>query len=135
VAKVGDYGLSKAFDLAGLSGHTCTGAGSFRASVAGTPAFMSREQVRNFKYARPDVDVWAAAATLYNMLTAAYPRDFTPDHDRWLTVLEREVVPIRKRNPTIPRPLAEVIDAALVETPRIGFQSAHEFRAALERVL
>ena len=51
VAKVGDYGLAKAFDLAGLSGHTIAGA------VGGTPYFMPRQQVLKFKYARPEVDV------------------------------------------------------------------------------
>jgi eukaryotic-like serine/threonine-protein kinase len=50
IAKVGDYGLAKAFDLAGLSGQTLTG------SKAGTPAFMPRQQVLNFKYAQPEVD-------------------------------------------------------------------------------
>ena len=78
VAKVGDYGLSKAFDLAGLSGQTCTGA------VAGTPAFLPRQQVINFKYARPEVDVWAAAAFLYYLLTVRPPREFPPGMDPWL---------------------------------------------------
>src|SRR5262249_41686 len=38
ITKVGDYGLAKAFDLAGLSGQTRTGA------VYGTPFFMPRQQ-------------------------------------------------------------------------------------------
>jgi len=42
-AKVGDYGLAKAFDLAGLSGQTATG------TAAGKPFFMPRQQVVNFK--------------------------------------------------------------------------------------
>ena len=70
VAKVSDYGLGKAFDRAGLSGHTRTG------STAGKPWFMPRQQVVNFKYAGPEVDVWAAAACIYNMLTGATPRIF-----------------------------------------------------------
>ena len=36
VARVGDFGLAKAFDLAGLSGHT------FTVDVAGTPFYMPR---------------------------------------------------------------------------------------------
>src|SRR5262249_47243612 len=75
VAKVGDFGLAKAFDLAGLSGQTRTG------STAGKPYFMPRQQVINFKYAKPDVDVWAAAASLYCMLTGRVPRDFPEDRD------------------------------------------------------
>ena len=34
---------------------------------------MPRQQVINFKYAGPEVDVWATAATLYTMLTGGYP--------------------------------------------------------------
>jgi hypothetical protein len=41
VAKLGDYGLAKAFDMAGLSGHTFTG------EVAGTPQFMPRRRYRS----------------------------------------------------------------------------------------
>ena len=68
IVKIGDFGLAKAFDLAGLSGQTATG------SAAGTPYFMPRQQVVNFKYAKPEVDVWAMAATLYFMLTGSVPR-------------------------------------------------------------
>ncbi|HEY2252207.1 MAG TPA: protein kinase [Planctomycetaceae bacterium] len=135
LAKIGDYGLSKAFDQAGLSGHTCTAVGTSVHNVGGTPVFMAREQVRNFKYARPDVDVWAAAACLYNMLTGAYPREFSRDKDCWQTLLECNAIPILKRDRAIPRRLAEVIDAALVEEPRIGFSSAVQFKRALEGVL
>jgi len=70
VAKVGDYGLAKAFDAAGLSGQTNTGV------AAGQTYFMPRQQVINYKYAGPEVDVWAMAATLYHMLTGNFPATF-----------------------------------------------------------
>jgi pSer/pThr/pTyr-binding forkhead associated (FHA) protein len=127
-AKIGDYGLAKAFDSAGLSGQTVSG------TTAGTPAFMPRQQVINFKYAKPEVDVWAAAATLYYTLTGTPPRDFT-GKDRWLVVLQTEPVPVRSRDASIPQPLAEVIDFALADKPEIRFKSAAEFKQALESVL
>ncbi len=77
IAKVGDYGLAKAFDDAGLSGLTRTG------DKGGTPGFMARQQVIDFKYVGPEVDVWAMAASLYNMLTGAVPRDFPKGRDPW----------------------------------------------------
>jgi serine/threonine protein kinase len=41
-----------------------------------------RQQYLNFKLRQPEVDVWAAAATLYYMLTVRAPRDFSaPDFD------------------------------------------------------
>ena len=122
--KIGDYGLSKAFDLAGLSGQSLTG------NVAGTASFIPRQQLLNFKYVQPEVDVWAAAACLYYMLTGAYPREFTSD-DPWLDVLQNDPVPILQRNPNIPQKLAKVIDLALIEKPEIYFKSATEFKQAL----
>ncbi len=128
VAKIGDYGLSKAFDIAGLSGQTLTG------TKAGTPVFMPRQQVLNFKYAQPDVDIWATAACLYYMLTGTFPRNFTGG-EPFLTVLQNDPVPIRQRNAQIPQQLAEVIDLALVEKPEIYFKSATELKQALLGVL
>ncbi|MBC5796278.1 MAG: protein kinase [Sphaerospermopsis sp.] len=123
VAKIGDYGLEKAFDLAGLSGQTLT------ENQMGTPAFIPRQQVLDFQNSLPEVDIWATAACLYNMITGYFPRDFTGDP--WLAVLQNDPVPIRKRNNNIPPKLAEVIDLALVEKPQITFQSAEEFKQAL----
>jgi hypothetical protein len=128
-AKVGDYGLAKAFDDAGLSGQTRTG------STAGTPHFMPRQQVVNFKYAQPEVDVWAAAACLYYMLTGQTPRDFPEGRDRWQVALQERAVPIRQRTRAIPAKLAEVIDHALTDKPVIGFRTAAELRQALEGAL
>jgi eukaryotic-like serine/threonine-protein kinase len=123
LVKVGDYGLAKAFDLAGMSGMSVTG------SVGGTLVFMPRQQVLNFKYAKPDVDVWAAAASLYYMLTGEIPRDISGDPIA--AILTNPVIPIRQRDRSIPREVAKVIDAALQEEPRIYFQSASEFQQAL----
>jgi serine/threonine-protein kinase len=126
VAKIGDFGLAKAFDQAGMSGLTCTGA------VGGSPAFMPRQQLINFKYAKPEVDVWGLAATLYYLLTGQPPREFPPGEDQLTVVLETAAVPIRRRQPNLPARLGSVIDAALVDDPAIGFPTAAEFRRALE---
>jgi WD40 repeat protein/pSer/pThr/pTyr-binding forkhead associated (FHA) protein len=128
VAKIADYGLAKAFDLAGLSGQTMTG------HAAGTPRFMPRQQVINFKHAKPEVDVWAVAASLYNMLTGAYPRDFG-NQDPFLAVLQTNPVLIRQRDALIPKRLAELIDLALVDNPEIHFKNAAAFKRALESVV
>jgi len=125
VAKIADYGLGKAFEMAGLSGHTRTGA------TAGKPSFMPRQQVVNFKYAKPEVDVWAAAASLYNMLTGATPRDFPARKDVWQVVLQTDAVPILRREAHVPKRLAEVIDRALVDRPAIAFSSAAGLKKAL----
>lgn len=127
--KIADVGLGKAFDVAGLSGQTMTG------TAAGTPLFMPRQQVINFKYAKPDVDVWAMAATFYNMLTGKFPRDFARGKDPWQTVIQTKAVPIRDRDGSIPEALAKVIDSALVDQPEIRFKTASSLKRAIEEVL
>jgi serine/threonine-protein kinase len=128
-AKLGDCGLAKAFDTAGQSGHTLSG------MLSGTPYFMPRQQVLAYKYARPEVDVWAAAASFYYMLTGQPPRDFRKGNGWMEVVLETEAVPVRQRLPSLPARVAEVLDLALVDRPAIPFQTAAGFRDALRDVL
>jgi serine/threonine protein kinase len=127
-AKVADFGLAKAFQVAGLSGLTRTG------TTAGTPAFMPRQQVVDFKYATPAVDVWAAAASLYFALTATPPRDFTPGRDPWVTAYRTRPVPVRERGVPLPDRLADLLDAALVDDPEPAFTNAGELAGALREV-
>lgn len=128
VVKVADFGLAKAFERAGLSGHTRTGA------LGGSVAFMPRAQIVNYKYAGPAVDVWAAAACLYWMLTGAVPRTFPDDTDPVAAVLREPVVPVRERGIPLPTELARLIDGILTDDdPRDKVTpSAREFAHALE---
>nr|WP_272919857.1 serine/threonine-protein kinase [Streptomyces sp. SID4948] len=125
VVKLADFGLAKAFEHAGLSGHTRTGA------MGGTIPFMARTQLIGYKYAGPEVDVWASAACLYWMLTGATPRDFPPHKDPVAVALREPVVPVRERDPSLPRRLAEVIDEALNDDPAVTVRTADELTAVL----
>lgn len=126
VAKVSDLGFAKAFGLAGLSGMTRTG------TVAGTPHFMPRQQLRNYKYAQPNVDIWAAAACLYMMLTRATPRAFPLNADPLQVVRNTKPIPIHQRDPRIPEKLAQIIDYALDDHTELHFADVSSFRSALE---
>jgi eukaryotic-like serine/threonine-protein kinase len=91
--------------------------------------------ISTFRYAKPTVDVWAAAACLYRMLTGMCPRDFPRGRDAWHVVLDDLAVPLRQRNPAIPTGLAEIIDWALTTTPEIGCQNVAELRDLLQGFL
>lgn len=129
VAMVADMGMAKAFEVAGLSGVSKTG------YVRGTPHFMPRQQAMVYKYAKLEVDVWAAAASYYNMLTGNYPKNITRGKDPWEVVVRESAVPIRHRNPAVPDALARVIDRALVDDPAIYYQSVTGFRRDLVAAL
>jgi serine/threonine protein kinase len=137
IVKVADFGLAKAFDLAGISGYTSDNSNSENPSIAGTLAFMPRQQVLDFKYSKPEVDVWAAAACLYQMLTGRLPRDFSCSDGSLSNlcriILETSSVPIRRYNAEIPPRLAATIDLALNDQPSLNFKSVAEFKQALDR--
>lgn len=129
VAKVADFGLAKAFDLAGLSGMTMSG------SAMGTPLFMCRQQILDFKYSKPEIDIWAAAASLYFLLTGEIIREFTRGQDPFVAILQNPPVPIRQRDPQIPQALAEAIDLALIDNPELHFKTVNRFREALQAAM
>jgi serine/threonine protein kinase len=125
-AKVADLGLAKAFQFAGLSGVTPPGA------PGGTIAFQPRQQVNDYLCAKPEVDIWAAAASLYYLLTGALTRDFVGRVSAAETVLTTCPIPIRQRDSDVPRDLAEVIDRALDDTGgALPYQNANDLRDAL----
>lgn len=130
IAKIGDMGLAKNFEQAGLSGYTITD-GSF----AGTAGYMPREQIVNFRYIKPVSDVWAIGATYYHMLTGSLPRVMRPQDDIINMILYGESTPIRERNPHIPPPVAVVIDRALLTNETERYQNAGEMHNALLQAL
>ena len=128
-ARIADFGLAKSFQQAGLSGMTATGA------VAGTFQFMPREQLTSYRQVRPTSDVWSMAATIYYLLTGQFARDFGDKADPLAVILRGGVVPLSRRDPSVPPDLAAVIDQALDDEPARRFPSAREFVAALRGVL
>ncbi len=127
-AKIADMGLAKDFTQAGYSGITGK-------EYAGTLPFMPREQISDFKYFKPVSDVWAMGATIYNLLTNRFPRQFTKDLDPVMCILRNDVIPIEKVDRTIPSRVAEVINTSLEDEIKNRYQSAAEFKEALENVL
>lgn len=132
VAKIGDFGLSKALGVEAAKVHT-----EQISKPLGTYQFMCRRQNKVFKEAEPAGDVWAAAACLYYMLTGEYPRNFSKKIPLDRIVAVEDVIPILNRNNRIPSAIANVIDSALLEDKsnddRTKFQTAADFQEALNQ--
>ena len=128
-AKVGDMGLAKNFEAVGLSGMTITG------TYGGTPYFMPREQITDFKRMKPSSDVWSMGATLYYVLTGTFPREFGPKKNPFEVVLAGKTVPLRERDSSVPKSVAVVADKALSIEPLHRYKDAGEMRLALARAL
>jgi serine/threonine protein kinase len=128
-ARLSDFGLSKNFQQAGLSGLSMTG------NYAGTPVFMPREQIINFKYVKPVSDVWSIGATIYHMLTGAFPYSFSEKRDPIDVILNDDVVPIRQRDASVPKEMASVLEKSLTKKIKDRYQTASEMLAALREAL
>jgi len=125
VARISDFGLAKNFQQAGFSGLSITG------NYAGTPLFMPREQLINFKHLKPASDVWSIAATFYFMLTGAFPYPFTKDRDPIDVILNEQVVTIANRNARVPSALSAAIMKGLKINPKQRIHSGGELQACL----
>ena len=127
VVKISDFGLSKNFEQAGLSGFTAAG------EYSGTSCFMPKEQILDFKYVKPVSDIFSIGATFYNILTGNYVYDFQSGTDPLLAILEGRVIPISKRR-NLPKKLAAVIDKAISPEMEDRYQTAMEMKKELEKV-
>ena len=112
-----DFGLAK---IVQDGQQTSTGARAM------TPGYSPPEQ---YGAARTDhrSDIFSLGATLYASLTGTIPEDSLAR-----TMEQLELTPLRKRNPKVSRRLANAIEKALAVHPDDRFQSADEFKKALQ---
>jgi serine/threonine-protein kinase len=152
VAKLADLGLAKCWEDAGLSRLTQTG------EYFGSPIYMSQLQILDYKYVKPSTDVYAVGVILYLLLSGQYPFDYPSPMElmqlkkrrddnelMWylkkrypkpaiLMTIEDNRIPIRKRNPSIPKDLAEIVDSTIKkEEKKRRYTEARQLREALIR--
>ncbi|MBF0319055.1 MAG: protein kinase [Nitrospirae bacterium] len=145
MAKICDYGLAKSFVNSGNSLFDIT---KTQGGVAGSIMYMSPEIIKNFKYAKPPVDLYSTGVTLYFMLTGKYTVNITDDFFKQLDkgvstiqrhpldiILEEVPIPILNRKPDIPASLAAIIDKAVSKVTGEGYRDAEEFILELESVM
>lgn len=114
-AKLADFGIALVDWNADRQTRTGSALGSF--------AFMAPEQRIDARSVGPTADIYAAGATLYNLVTASTPVDLfaaPPTSPRWSG---------------IPSELAAIIRRATALEPEHRYPSAQAMRAAIEEVL
>lgn len=125
--KLADFGLARAYQASTMSGLTMLG------DIGGTIPYMPPEQITNYREALPPADQYAAAATLYHLLTGEYVFDFghATSETRLGTILLEEPVPLLSRRPDVPPALADTVHRALRKDPERRYPSAAAFREAI----
>lgn len=127
-AKLTDFGLAKSFAQSGMSGVTMAG------EMAGTLAYMSPEQLKNFRDVKPQSDIYAIGMTAYSLLSGQLALSVRASANMAETIkaiFEQTPVPLRQRAPHLPKAVCEVIDRALVKDPSQRWKSAQAMRTAL----
>jgi len=128
VAKLTDFGLAKSFTHSGMSGVTMAG------EMAGTLAYMSPEQLRNFRDVKPQSDIYAVGMTAYSLLSGSLALNLTNKssvNDTIRAIFEQQAVPLKQRAPHVPTAVCEIIDRALAKDPEQRWQTATAMRNAL----
>jgi serine/threonine-protein kinase len=124
--KLADFGLARIYQASQLSGLTLSG------DVGGTVSFLPPEQITRYRDVQPPADQYAAAATLYTLLTGRFVYDFdTSEMQPLVLILQEDPVPIQARLPDLSDELAAVIHRALARNPAKRYADAGAFREAL----
>jgi serine/threonine-protein kinase len=84
---------------------------------------------------KPVSDVWSIAATVYFMLTGAVPYPFTDKRDPIEVILNEPIVPLEKRDKSLPRNLCACIDKALSLKATDRHPTAGDFMRSLRSSL
>jgi eukaryotic-like serine/threonine-protein kinase len=126
IVQVGDFGLARIFQASKLSGVTLPG------DTGGTLAFVAPEQITNFREASPPADQYAAAATLYTLMTGTMIYDLPGSVEKqMMAILYEEPIPVRERRPDIPQGLEQILQRALEREPADRYPDATAMREAL----
>ncbi len=123
--KVMDFGIAR---VAGSAHLTMDG------YMMGTPAYMAPEQVRGEEVDRR-MDLYSAAVVLYRLLTGRLPFEADSAISLIHSQLSDPPTPVRQFRPDLPDWVETILMRGLAKGPADRFQTAAEFRLALERGL
>jgi serine/threonine protein kinase len=125
-AKITDFGLAKL-----TQANTAQTAAN---AILGTPLYMSPEQAFGESVDQRS-DLFSLGTMLYEMLTGKQP--FASENYMGViqNILNKEIPKVQELNPDIPDDVAGIVERALAKNRENRFQSAREFREAVESLM
>jgi len=124
-----DFGIARLHDETSVAGSaTQTGA------MLGTPAYMAPEQaLAESSKVDAQTDLWAAGATMFTLLTGELVHKGDNASQLLVYAATKHARALGEVAPEVPRPIAAVIDKALVFAKGERWLNATEMRAALAK--
>ncbi|HYS10217.1 MAG TPA: protein kinase [Myxococcales bacterium] len=122
VLKVMDFGIAKQYETPGV-----TVAGS----IAGTPLYMSPEQIGNFSAVTPLTDIYALGVCAYEMFSGQVPFFHAELVPLLMMHVNTPPRPPREHNPHVPPRLEAAILKLLAKDPKARYQSCRELAEEL----
>ena len=120
-AKITDFGLARAFDVADAERLTASGVS------VGTPQYVSPEQASAEKDVGPRADQYALACVLHEMLAGEAPFTGPTPAAVMMRHLTDTPLPLRSRRPTTPPSVESAVLTALEKVPADRFSSVKHF--------
>lgn len=124
--KVLDFGIARLRESTTHAGVTRAG------DLLGTPSFMSPEQaLGNMDAVDARSDIWSVGATMFRLLTGRPVHEAESINRVLLAAMTLPAQPIRRVLPTIPAPLAAIVDQSLAFEQKDRWQDSISMRAAI----
>jgi tetratricopeptide (TPR) repeat protein len=128
--RVADFGLARQ-----VVGERDSSQVTRTGTIAGTPGYMSPEQIVGKQKLTPAVDVWSLGVMLYEMITGVLPFPGAEPEQVFANVLRHEPISPRSWQSTVPRDVETICLKCLQKEPERRYANASELADDLLRFL
>lgn len=133
-SKVLDFGISVVMERA-IDRKLGTADASGKASMFGTPAYMSPEHAESSPTIDARADVYGFGVLLFEALTGRRPFAGEPSAELFVRIISEPAPKVSQFRPDVPAELVAIVDRALAKRPRDRYQNLDHFIGAVEEQL